>query len=403
MKMTPFTLRSLPLVALILGLRLSVWAAPFTIVALPDTQNYNKKPNPNLLDSQVDWIVAQRDDLSIAFVTQLGDFTDDGSNADYWKRATSAIDKLSGALPYSISFGNHDLHGKQGAKNSRAFSTQERQGGATFGGASTDGLSFFQVFRADRFRLLHVSLVYDANAETLTWAHGIVQAHPELPAIVTTHRYLNIDGNLVPEKNRIWETLVRQNPRVFMVLCGHFHGEAQRLALNAAGGKVIQILADYQGDPNGGDGFLRQIVFKPEEGRIQVRSYSTSLKTFRTGLNSEFSFDATFDAARNAIAVTGQTGLPPDTLTPRLTKCPAESMALREGATATFNAAAEGTPPLAFQWTQNGADIAGATAPTYTTPPLTAKDNKAHFAVRVANAAGSVVCRPCRISVTAPH
>jgi 3',5'-cyclic AMP phosphodiesterase CpdA len=394
--------RTALILACAFGADLSARAAPFAIVALPDTQNYNKKPNPNLLDSQVDWIVANRAQLNIAFVSQLGDFTDDGSNADYWTRATAAIDKLSGVVPYCVSLGNHDLRGKVGGDSSRAFSTRAHQGGEAFGGASPDGLSFFQVFSADRFKLLHVSLCYDPSAEALAWAGGVLKDHPSLPVIVTTHRYLNIDGNLSPEDNPLWNTLVDKNPRIFMVLCGHFHGEAQRLATSASGARVIQMLADYQSDPNGGNGFLRQILFKPEEGRIEIKSYSTSLKTFRTGLNSEFAFDAAFDAANNAIRVVGQTGLSPETITPRLTKKPAAKMSLKEGAAATFGAAAAGTPPLAFQWTKNGADIPGATSDTYTTPPLAGNDDKAGFAVRVSNAAGSVVCKPCVVSLAAP-
>lgn len=383
------------------GAALSALAAPFAIIALPDTQNYNKKPNPNLLDSQVDWIVANKAALNIAFVSQLGDFTDDGSNADYWTRATSAVDKLSGVVPYCVSIGNHDLRGKAGATSSRAFSTRAHQGGEAFGGSNLEGLSFYQVFTADRFKFLHVSLCYDPSAEALAWADGVVKEHPGLPVIVTTHRYLDIDGNLSPENNPLWNTLVDKNPRIFLVLCGHFHGEAQRLATNASGARVIQMLADYQSDPNGGNGFLRQIIFKPEEGRIEIKSYSPSLKTYREGLNSSFSFDAAFDPANNAIRVTGQTGLSPETITPRLTRKPPVKLSVKAGAPASFSAAAAGSEPFAFQWSKNGADIPGATADTYTTPPLTAQDDKAAFAVRVSNAAGSVTCKPCVVSVGA--
>lgn len=159
------------------------------------------------------------------------------------------------------------------------------------------------------------------------------------------------------------------------------------------------MLADYQSDPNGGNGFLRQILFKPEEGRIEIKSYSTSLKTNRTGLNSEYAFDAAFDSANNAIRVLGQIGLSPEIITPRLTKKPAAALSVKPGETASFSAAAAGSEPFAFQWMKNGVDIPGATADTYTTPALTAQDHKAGFAVRVSNAAGSVTCKPCVVSV----
>jgi 3',5'-cyclic AMP phosphodiesterase CpdA len=208
--------RLISVLACVVGLCLSARAAPFAIIALPDTQNYNKKPTPNLFDSQVDWILANKAALNIAFVSHLGDFTDDGSTAEYWARATAAIDKLTGVVPYCVSIGNHDLRGKVGATSSRAFSTRAHQGGETFGGASPDGLSFFQLFSADRFKLLHVSLCYDPGADALAWAGSVLKDQPGLPVIVTTHRYLDIDGNLSPENNPLWNTLVDKNPRIFM-------------------------------------------------------------------------------------------------------------------------------------------------------------------------------------------
>ena len=38
------------------------------------------------------------------------------------------------------------------------------------------------------------------------------------------------------------------------------------------------------------------------------------------------------------------------------------------GQTATFSVVAGGTAPLSYQWQKNGANISGATLPSYTTP-----------------------------------
>jgi hypothetical protein len=59
------------------------------------------------------------------------------------------------------------------------------------------------------------------------------------------------------------------------------------------------------------------------------------------------------------------------------------------GETATFSVTATGTSPT-YQWRKNGGNIAGATAATYTTPALTAADDKATFDVLVSNAANSL-------------
>ena len=389
--------------SLLLALCSPAPAVPFTIIALPDTQVYNKTANPNLMDGQAEWIVANKEPLNIVFVSQFGDFTDDGTKAEYWKHATAAIDKLDAKVPYSVSFGNHDLREKEGPVNSRAFLTKAHQGGPAFGGASKDGLSCYQIFSGGGFKFLHLNLSFSPSPDTLTWADGVVKANPKMPVIVTTHCYLNIDGNRTPAKNEVWNNLVAKNPRIFMVLCGHFHGEAQRLGKNEAGLNVIQMLADYQNDPKGGNGWLRQITFKPEEGRIHFKTYSPYLKTFRDGLNSDFSFDAAFDASNNSIVVLGQTGLPPDALTPCIVKkVGPRNLIVSEGKPVSLSVKADGTPPLFYQWRKNGKDIPGATSTEYKSRPLKVKEAPVSFSVCVSNVAGSVMSPSCTVNVTVP-
>jgi hypothetical protein len=71
------------------------------------------------------------------------------------------------------------------------------------------------------------------------------------------------------------------------------------------------------------------------------------------------------------------------------------------GETALFIILATGSDPKTIQWLRNGTAIAGATASTYTTPPLTAADNGALYAARVTNAAGSVTSTAALLTVTA--
>jgi alpha-tubulin suppressor-like RCC1 family protein len=65
-----------------------------------------------------------------------------------------------------------------------------------------------------------------------------------------------------------------------------------------------------------------------------------------------------------------------DDAAPQFTQQPA-NVTVAEGARATFTVAIDGNVPL--QWFRNGLPIAGATGPTYTTPPATATDDGANF------------------------
>jgi serine protease len=68
------------------------------------------------------------------------------------------------------------------------------------------------------------------------------------------------------------------------------------------------------------------------------------------------------------------------------------------GATASFTVEAIGVE--SYQWTRAGANIAGATGPSYTTPTLAATDNNVPFAVVMTNSFGATTSPPAVLTVT---
>jgi hypothetical protein len=150
----------------------------------------------------------------------------------------------------------------------------------------------------------------------LAWAKSVLVSHPGVPTIVTTHDYLNAKGErranpiidldaLEPAHNsaeELWQKLIRTNDQIFLVLCGHHHGTALRIEDNAAGHRVVQMLADYQdrghasldagvplvrGQPVAiGDGWLRLIAFdtRADSLAMQVRTYSPHYRAYANEL-----------------------------------------------------------------------------------------------------------------------
>ncbi|MCK6424854.1 MAG: hypothetical protein L6Q75_07145 [Burkholderiaceae bacterium] len=79
-----------------------------------------------------------------------------------------------------------------------------------------------------------------------------------------------------------------------------------------------------------------------------------------------------------------------------------QSASTTVGQTATFSVVASGTGTLSYQWMRDGADIAGATAASYTTAALSLADNGAKFSVRVTDAnASSATSAEAVLTVTA--
>lgn len=86
---------------------------------------------------------------------------------------------------------------------------------------------------------------------------------------------------------------------------------------------------------------------------------------------------------------------------PSITTQPA-SQSANPGQTATFTVVAAGTGPLSYQWQKNGTAISGATAASYTTPPVAPADNNSKFQVMVSNSAGQATSNPATLTVLTP-
>src|SRR5713101_4681505 len=71
---------------------------------------------------------------------------------------------------------------------------------------------------------------------------------------------------------------------------------------------------------------------------------------------------------------------------PTITTPPA-NQTVTAGQTASFSVVAAGTAPLSYQWQKNGANVAGATSSSYTTPATTTSDSGSTFDVVVNNTA----------------
>jgi len=275
----------------------------FSVILLPDTQNYAEK-YPETYVNQTLWIRKQLKEDNIKFAVHLGDIVQNPTQKNEWENANRAMQILDGVVPYSMVPGNHDMVVKE--RNStlynQFFSPKRFQDRKWYGGhMGTTNDNNYCFFEGGGLKFMVISLEFAPRDETLAWAAGICQKHPDRRVIVATHCYMrptgrdtgcatsyNVAGN---SGEQMWQKLIRKQKNIFLVVSGHVLGVGLQTSTNDAGGKVLEMLTDYQGLPNGGDGWLRTLKFIPSENKIQVITYSPLLDKYNKDAKEAFSID----------------------------------------------------------------------------------------------------------------
>ena len=297
---------------------------PFTIAVLPDTQFYcdtrlklsAKWGNGDLrryFFAQTEWVRDNQERLNIAFLVHEGDIVQ-ADSPEEWAIAKKAMSVLDGKVPYCMCLGNHDMGfekadnkygGNIGVNRTTHFNTyfprdkfaKRREFGGTCKPDRHDN-SWYH-FEAAGMSFLIVALECKPRDEVLDWANKVVSKHPDHRVIVLTHAYMNAGksrntGGMSAKGNtgeQTWQKFVKKHKNIFMVLCGHHAGEAVRTDAGDHGNKVHQILSDYQHLNNGGESWLRYMVFKPRANKISIHTYNPALDKFKKGPSSRFDLD----------------------------------------------------------------------------------------------------------------
>jgi len=289
--------------ALWILLSVAAWAAPekdFTVVTLPDTQYYSEK-YPKIWAAQIDWIVANRKNLNIVYVVHLGDITQNGDGKpEEWAIASDALYRLENptttgrqdGIPYGVVPGNHDHMGGTREFN-KFFGVDHFAKRPYYGGHhGTDNNSHFDKFTASGLEFIVLYIDFDNDkrdyAPVDAWADEVLKANAKRRAIVVSHDLLAANGSFDPRGKAIYDNL-KGNPNLFLMLCGHHHGEAYRYDSHEGLG-VMTCLSDYQGAPEGGGGYLRLYRFSPSENLVHVLTYSPWLKEYKTDPANQFAF-----------------------------------------------------------------------------------------------------------------
>lgn len=293
-----------------------VKSGDFSIVVLPDTQFYVAQAqlggNFDMFKAQIEWIKKNQVKENIAYVAHMGDITEHGDNpvteAAEWYMAKTALYGLESpvSIPYGLTIGNHDQFPEQypvkGTTKgyNKYFGVKHFEGRPYYGGHYGDNNdSHFDKFTAGGLDFIVLFLEFDSHNEDQTnlyaWANMVLKQNASRKAIVVSHSIINTNpgkGVNTPQApfnaqgKAIYESL-KDNPNLFMMLCGHVSGEGYRTDV-VNGHTIKTFLNDYQGRPNGGNGLMRLYKFSVKNNQISVRTFSPYAKVNETDADSQF-------------------------------------------------------------------------------------------------------------------
>jgi hypothetical protein len=230
-------------------------------VWMSDTQNLTHQT----YEAMTQWIVDNKDAENIRYVIHTGDII--GTNIkSRWKNADAAMQTLDGIVPYGVLAGNHDIR-KSKANYQRFFGQQRFEDNGVYGGSFQDNIGHYDLLSAGGKDFIFVYLSVYPSKDAIQWANQVLSAHPQRAAVLCTHSYIGTNNKLTTEGSRLFQQVVKPNPNVKLVLCGHKRGEGmlkQEIAQEDGTQRIVYaMLANYQSKAKGGGGRMRIIEVDP--------------------------------------------------------------------------------------------------------------------------------------------
>ena len=268
----------------------------YTFVWMSDTQYYSES-YPHIYQRQTDWIAEKKDELKIKYVFHTGDLVDEHDKPDQWEVADKSMKTLDdNNIPYGVLAGNHDVNHTEEdyTEYYKWFGADRFEDKPFYGESYKNNRGHYDLISAQGNDYIMLYMGWGVTEEDIQWMSDVLKQYPDRLAILNFHEYLLVSGNRSPLGDQIYKELVEPHSNVIAVLSGHYHDSEALISEMDDNGdgqtdrQVYQMLADYQGGPEGGQGFIRLLHFDQDTNRIIVNTYSPYLDKYNFYDTTEF-------------------------------------------------------------------------------------------------------------------
>lgn len=272
----------------------------------------------NMMYKNNTWLVANQSNLNLQFLTHMGDMTD---YLNYSEWATKGVAELNlglsymdiltdGGVKWSMNRGNHDggntaerLAAWDNGYNYAKYGTNV----AGYYGDEANMRNVYYTFEVNTTKYMVVALDLEPSDAALAWAKEVIDANQDRRVIITTHVFMDGQGNLITSKmcgenagQGVWDKLASKCPNVIMVLCGHSSpiDITRRAFVGDNGNTVWGIVVDdsiLNYDVSRQVGLLALMKFSADGKKVAFRYYSPSEgKLYRSVDQFEIDLDLSY-------------------------------------------------------------------------------------------------------------
>lgn len=259
-----------------------------TIAWMSDTQIYSSARS-DIWPQMNQWILDNREELDIRYVFHTGDLVDASKSPEQWEYAEDAMQMLvDGEMPFLAVSGNHDVGGRP--NYTRYLDNLGHMQPMHFAQEFADTGSRYELLTIGDRDYIFLGIAFSNKGpsdEECEWARNILNKYSDRTAIIVTHSYIKRGRELTTQGSKIYSSIIKPCPNVLLVLCGHCRGMSekyQQLDMDGDGEKertVYALLSNYQDDKQGGQGYMRFLMFRNNE--ICVYTYSPIIDSYDHG------------------------------------------------------------------------------------------------------------------------
>lgn len=288
----------------------------FSFVWMSDTQYYAKS-YPHIYQKIVKWIADHKEDNKIKYVIHTGDIVDNADQEYQWVEADKDMKVLEAAgIPYGVLAGNHDV-GHQDNDYSyywKWFGEDRFKNEPTYGESYDNNRGHYDLVSSNGNDFIVIYMGWGYGDNEIDWIDSVLKKYPNRKAILNFHEFMLVSNNRAPMAEKVFERVIKPNKNVIAALSGHYHDAELKVdpiddnGDGVADRNVYQMLADYQGAPEGGLGYIRLMQFDMANGKINMKTYSPHLDDYNyyepdvDPGKDEFSLDLNLDAVNKVVA-----------------------------------------------------------------------------------------------------